>query len=138
VRLVPCSANSRHKSVIPTGAKRSGVSGLGSRDRAQATGEGSQLTGKCVRRTPVRLVSCSANSRHKSVIPTGAKRSGGTLCFQRPVFFTQDFPHAIYFWGITLASRPQITGSPQRKPQLQSRRFSDLLPTGNPPLSGEH
>ena len=96
---MPCPANSRHNSVIPTGAKRSG-----------------------------------GTLCFNSVISTGAKRSGGTLTlssrpersgvegpcaltlssrpersgvegpcvFKDRVLVTPDFPYAIYFWDTTI------------------------------------
>src|SRR5438477_3948674 len=62
--LVSCPANSRHKSVIPTGTKRSG--GTLCFDSAIPTGTKRSGGTLCF----------------DSVIPTGAKRSRGTLCFQ--------------------------------------------------------
>ena len=55
---------------------------------------------------PPFLVSCPTNLLHQSVIPSGAKRSGSTLCFQRPIPITQDFPYALYFCGRILGVTP--------------------------------
>jgi hypothetical protein len=43
------------------------------------------------------------SSRNYPVIPTGAKRSGGTLCFERLSFLIRQFQHAAYFWDATVA-----------------------------------
>jgi hypothetical protein len=41
------------------------------------------------------------NPRNNSVIPTGAKRSGGTLCPWRPSFLIRPFQSAPYFGDMT-------------------------------------
>jgi len=46
------------------------------------------------------LLGRPTNSRNDSVIPTGAKRSGGTLCFRRSSFLIRPFQYA-YFRGNT-------------------------------------
>jgi hypothetical protein len=43
------------------------------------------------------LVCRPTSSRNSSVIPTGAKRSGGTLCFQRLSFLIRPFQYAAHF-----------------------------------------
>src|SRR5437868_5188948 len=134
--LVSCPANSRHKSVIPTGAKRSGRTlCFKSVIPTGAKWSGGTLCFKSV--IPTGAKWSGGTLCFKSVIPTGAKRSGrtlcfqfviptgakrseGTLCFQRPALFTQDFRYAF------------ISGTSHQKssenPAEGSQRWSDGRP----------